>query len=50
MTLGTGKGAGLGRAARAAVLWGIGVTEGNRQRCDWERRVKVISGNIPDSA
>lgn len=34
VTLRTGKGASLGRAARTAIFGGVGVTEGNRQRSD----------------
>lgn len=49
VALGTRKGASLGRAAGAAVFWGIGVTEWNCQRFDWSSTEEVISGNKPDS-
>lgn len=43
VTLRTGKGASLGRAARTAIFGGVGVTEGIRQRSDWDTTVTVVS-------
>ena len=44
VTFCTGKGASLGCAAGTAVFGGVCVTEGKRQRCNWETTAEAIQG------